>query len=247
MKIYWLEAKYELLKLLRTPGKLAPLVLFPVVFYAFFGLGRNVAEGKAHLATYLLGTYGVFGIMGAALMGIGAGVAVERGLGWMQVKRASPMPPAADLLSKITTAALLGLSIVALLLLMGFTLGNVRLPFLDAAALVGTLALGTIPFCALGLAIGYFASAQSVHAVVNLFYLPMAFCSGLWIPMPMLPDFLQTIAPLFPAYHLAQTALLILKQPAVGTIGTHAAALVAFTLVFAGVAWFGHSLDESRS
>jgi ABC-2 type transport system permease protein len=83
--------------------------------------------------------------------------------------------------------------------------------------------------------------------VVNLFYLPMAFCSGLWIPLPMLPDFLQTIAPIFPAYHLAQAALLILKQPAVGSITGHVAALAAFTIVFGGLAWTGHSRDESRS
>jgi ABC-2 type transport system permease protein len=130
---------------------------------------------------------------------------------------------------------------------MGYLFGGVQLPFANAAALFATLALGTIPFCALGLTIGYFASAQSVHAVVNLFYLPMAFCSGLWIPLPMLPDFLQTIAPIFPAYHLAQAALLILKQPAVGSITGHVAALAAFTIVFGGLAWTGHSRDESRS
>ena len=122
-----------------------------------------------------------------------------------------------------------------------------KLALPDAATLFAASALGTIPFCALGLAIGYFASAQSVHAVVNLFYLPMAFCSGLWIPMPMLPDFLQTIAPAFPAYHLAQAALLILHQPAVGSFSAHIAALAAFTILFTGVAWAGHSLDESRS
>jgi ABC-2 type transport system permease protein len=199
------------------------------------------------MATYMLGTYGVFGITGAALMGVGAGVAVERGLGWMQVKRASPMPTAADLLAKIIAAVLIGLTIVSLLFTTGYLFGGVELPLANAAALFATLALGTIPFCALGLAIGYFASAQSVHAVVNLFYLPMAFCSGLWIPLPMLPDFLQTIAPIFPAYHLAQAALLILKQPAVGSITGHVAALAAFTIVFGGLAWTGHSRDESRS
>lgn len=245
--IYWLEAKYECLKLLRTPGKLGPLILFPLVFYAFFGLGGMGKGSSIRMATYLLGTYGVFGIMGAALMGIGAGVAVERGLGWMQVKRASPMPAAADLLAKIVAAVLLGLTITTLMLILGWTLGGVRLPISQIAGLVAALTLGSIPFCALGLTIGYFASAQSVQAVVNLFYLPMAFCSGLWIPMPMLPDFLQTVAPVLPAYHLAQTALLILNQPAQGTIGGHAAALAAFGLVFAGLAWIGHSLDESRS
>lgn len=245
--IYWLEAKYECLKLLRMPGKLGPLILFPLVFYAFFGLGGMGKGSSIHMATYLLGTYAVFGIMGAALMGIGAGVAVERGLGWMQVKRASPMPAAADLLAKMIAAVLLGLTIITLLLLLGLTFGGVQLSIDQIVSLAAALTLGAIPFCALGLTIGYFAGAQSVHAVVNLFYLPMAFCSGLWIPMPMLPDFLQTIAPVMPAYHLSQTALLILQQPAQGTVGGHAAALTAFTLVFAGLAWFGHSLDESRS
>jgi ABC-2 type transport system permease protein len=245
--IYWLEAKYECLKLLRMPGKLGPLILFPLVFYSFFGLGGMGKGSSIQMATYLLGTYGVFGIIGAALMGVGAGVAVERGLGWMQVKRASPMPATADLLAKIVAAVLLGLTITTLLLILGWTLGGVRLPTGQIVGLLAALMLGSIPFCALGLTIGYFASAQSVQAVVNLFYLPMAFCSGLWIPMPMLPDFLQTVAPALPAYHLAQTALLILNQPAQGTIGGHAAALAAFALLFAALARIGHSLDESRS
>ncbi|HYP05993.1 MAG TPA: ABC transporter permease [Bryobacteraceae bacterium] len=244
---YLLEAKYECLKLLRTPGRLGPLVLFPLVFYGFFGLGTKQGTGQVQMSTYLLGTYGVFGVMGAALMGIGAGVAVERGLGWMQVKRASPMPSGADLLAKVLASTLLGLTIVSLLLAIGFVWGGVRLDIADTAALVATLVAGTVPFCALGLAIGYFASAQSVHAVVNLFYLPMAFCSGLWVPISMLPEFLRDIAPALPAYHLAQTALLILRQPAAGSIGGHVAALAAFTVVFLGLAWLGHSLDESRS
>ena len=52
--IYWLEAKYECLKLLRMPGKLAPLILFPVVFYVFFGLGNKGGRGAINMATYML-------------------------------------------------------------------------------------------------------------------------------------------------------------------------------------------------
>ena len=43
----------------------------------------------AVVATYLLATYATFGVIGAALFGFGVGVAVERGQGWMLLKRAS--------------------------------------------------------------------------------------------------------------------------------------------------------------
>lgn len=240
MNTYWLETKFECLALLRMPGKIAPLVLFPLAFYCFFGLTNS------RMAGYLLGTYGAFGVMGAALIGIGAGLSVERGLGWLQVKRATPMSPASHLLAKMVSSTLVGLMIVLLLLLIGVALGGVRLSPVQAIAFIGALALGSIPFCALGLAVGYFASSHSVNGVVNLIYLPMAFCSGLWMPLPFLPKTLQAAAPALPSYHLAQTALAIIGQPSLGTIGGHVAALAAFTALFAGIAWWGYTLDESR-
>ena len=246
MNTYWLEMKYECLKMLRMPGRIAPLVLFPVVFYALFGLSGNGMRA-VDMSTYLLGTYGVFGIMGAALMGIGGGLAVERGLGWMQVKRASPMQPAADLVAKIAASVMLGAMIVGLLLVLGFGFGGIRMRAGQVAAVSATLILGSIPFCALGVAIGYFTKAQSVHGVINLIYLPMAFCSGLWIPISLLPLFLQGVAPALPPYHLAQAALAILGQRVEGTLAGHIAALVGFTALFAAVAGYGYARDEARS
>ncbi len=89
--------------------------------------------------------------------------------------------------------------IMLLLLAVGFAFGGVRLPLATAAKLVGILVAGSIPFSAMGLAIGYFAKPNSAPAVVNLIYLPMSFCSGLWIPLFMLPHGLQTFAKFLPA------------------------------------------------
>ena len=55
--------------------------------------GQEAAGNGTHYATYLIATFGTFGVMGASLFGTAAGLASERGLGWLQVKRASPMPP----------------------------------------------------------------------------------------------------------------------------------------------------------
>ena len=94
LTIYFKEAKYEFLKSLRYPMYSVSTMLFPIMFYVLFGLvmGKQMIGG-VRTTVYLLAAYGTFGVMGASLFGFGAGVAMERGYGWLQVKRASPMPP----------------------------------------------------------------------------------------------------------------------------------------------------------
>ena len=59
----------------------------------------------------------------------------------------------------------------------------------------------------LGLTIGNLAGPNSAPATVNMIYMPLAFCGGLWIPFDFLPKAIQQIAPLLPSYHLGQIAL----------------------------------------
>src|ERR1700681_4178155 len=67
--IYLKEAKYEFLKYLRLPVYSLSTVLFPVMFYVLFGLlmGRHGSAGQIGASTYLVATYGTFGVMGASL------------------------------------------------------------------------------------------------------------------------------------------------------------------------------------
>src|SRR6266702_8653430 len=93
LTIYFKEAKYEFLKCLRLPMYSVSTMLFPIMFYVLFGLvmGRQTI-GSISTTVYLIPAYGTFGVMGASLFGTAASLASERGLGWLQVKRASPMP-----------------------------------------------------------------------------------------------------------------------------------------------------------
>jgi len=59
----------------------------------------------------------------------------------------------------------------------------------------------------MGLAIGYFAGPNSAPAAINLIYLPLSFCSGLWVPYMFLPKLVRQIALALPPYHLSQLAL----------------------------------------
>jgi ABC-2 type transport system permease protein len=247
-RVYWMEIKTEFLKLLRMRAYSVSTIAFPLMFYVFFGLamGEHARGNAAPMARYLLGTYGAFAVMGAALYAFGVGVAVERGLGWLQLKRASPMPPPAYFAAKGVVSLTFGAIVVGLLFAMGAAFGGVRMPAAQWAAMGAALIAGAIPFCAMGLAIGNFAGPNSAPGTVNLIYLPMSFCGGLWIPFDYLPHAIQTAAPLLPSYHLGQIALAMQQAPSHGSIGRHVEALAAFALVFAGIAWLGHRQESER-
>lgn len=247
-RIYMLEAKLELLKLLRMPAYVVPTLTFPVLFYLFFGVsfGRH-AIGPVSMAAYLVATYGAFGVIGASLFGFGVGVAVERGQGWMLLKRASPMPPGAYFAAKIAMSVLFSTAIVAMLYTLGAGLAGVRLPAAGWATLAVTHVVGSLPFCAMGLALGYFAGPNSAPAIVNLIYLPMAFASGLWVPLPALPSFFQQLAPALPAYHFAQLALKVIGGDLGRPVAGHLVYLVLFTGGCLALAWVGYRRDKDRT
>ena len=89
-----------------------------------------------------------------------------------------------------------------------------------------------LPFCAIGLYIGSVVSGQGAPAVINLLYLPMAFLAGLWMPLSMLPAFLAKLAPVWPAYHLAQIALAVVGLDNGGSAVVHGLVLAAVSVVF---------------
>jgi ABC-2 type transport system permease protein len=249
VELFAKEAKYEMLKNIRIPIYAISTIVFPLMFYVLFAivLGAGNGVNRGHSATYQLATLGCFGVMGASMFGFGVSLAMERGQGWLQVKRASPMPIAAYFTAKLVSAVAFSLVIALLLLAIGYTFGEVRLPVLVAARLVGILVLGSIPFSSIGLAIGYMVRPNSAPALVNLIYLPMSFCSGLWIPIFMLPHFLQQVAKVLPPYHISQLALNAIgmsRNPA--PAWEHVQPLIGVTLLFLGIAAYGYWRDEGE-
>ena len=248
-RIFALEAKYEFLKLARMPAYAIPTICFPLLFYVFFGLafGSGQSAGPVSMPTYLLATYGAFGVIGASLFGFGVGVAIERGQGWMLLKRATPMPPLAYFTAKIFMALTFSLIIVMGLFALGAIFGDVVMPTTTWITLAAVLVAGSLPFCAFGLALGYFCGPNSAPAVVNLLYLPMAFLSGLWIPIQILPSILQKLAPALPPYHFSQLALRQVSASSGPTAWVSILYLVAFTAASLGLAYWGFRRDEGKT
>ena len=203
---YLAEARSECLRYLRAPSFLLPVVLFPTMFYLLFGIVMNHAADP-HALTYLLASYGVFGVMSPGLFGFGVSLAMERDNGLLTLKRALPMPPGAYLLGKMLMAMLAAGVVILLLLAMALGLGHVQLTVGQAGLRLLTGMLGVLPFCAMGMFVGTLVKGQGAPGVLNLIYLPMSFMSGLWIPLSMLPSALQRLSPVWPSTHLQQIAL----------------------------------------
>ncbi|MHB8425855.1 MAG: ABC transporter permease [Gammaproteobacteria bacterium] len=243
--VYLREAEYQFWGMLRMPGFALPTLLFPTMFYVFFGLVFGHGKG-GDTATYMLATYGTFGIMAPALFGFGVGVAMEREHGILALKRVAPMPPMAYVFAKVAMSMLFALLIVLLLFLLGAFFGGVVLPRGSWLMLALALIVGTLPFCALGLAVGMRVGGQTSAALINLIYMPMSFLSGLWVPLHFFPHWLRELALVLPAYHLAQIALGIVHRSESQQLLPHVIYLVVFTVICLLIAQRGWRRIQDR-
>jgi ABC-2 type transport system permease protein len=224
-----LEARNECLRYLRNPGFVLPTLLFPAVFYLMFGV--LLARPGSEAARYLLAAYGTFGVMAPGLFGFGVALAIERENGLLTLRRAMPAPPFAYLAGKMMMAMVTAAAVLTLLLVLAVFVGKVPVTAAQIVALYVCNVPGALPFCALGLLLGTLASGQGAPALINLVYLPMAFLSGLWVPLAILPGFVQVIAPALPSYHLNQLAL-----DAVGVLDVRALPHIGMLAAFTGAA-----------
>jgi ABC-2 type transport system permease protein len=226
---YVAEARSECLRYVRAPAFILPMTLFSTVFYLMFGVLLN--HGNADASRYLLASYSAFGIIGPGLFGFGVSLAIERDGGLLTLKRALPMPPGAYLLGKMVMAMIAATLVTVLLLLIGVCLAHVTLTGGQIAALLATGMFGVLPFCALGMFVGTLIKGQGAPGLLNLIYLPMAFMSGLWLPLTMLPQVMQKMAPVWPSYHLNQLTLAAVGMNN-GSLWPHVLMLAGFTAIF---------------
>ena len=236
--IYSKETKYEFFKLLRAKSFSLAVIGFPVMFYIIFGLAnRQARDGMVHIAKYMLGGFACFGLVGAALFGIGVGLASERAAGWLELKRASPMPPMAYLFAKCITAVAFGIIIVSILTVLAVTAAGVSLSVGELLRMLGLTIVGAAAFASMGLLLALVVPANAASGIINLIYLPMSFMSGLWVPIHFLPHWVQRIAPILPSYHLSQLMLSIFGYADAASMASHWSELAGFTMLMLGTSW----------
>jgi ABC-2 type transport system permease protein len=224
--IYLRESLTELRKSFRLPQFALPTIITPAAFFGLFSVALNHAPPDQ--IAYSMATFGVFAATGPALFGFGAGVAVERETGLIELKRVSPLPASAYIVAKTTASlAMAGLAL-ALIYAIAIVAG-VRLTPVQWISLAAIHLLATLPFALIGFILGMRFGSKGAIAFANILYLGLAVVGGLWMPVSVLPGWMQTLAWATPSFHLAQIALATIGVPMRGSLVLHLTILAAIS------------------
>ncbi|AGZ38596.1 ABC transporter permease [Actinoplanes friuliensis] len=236
------HARFQLLETVRIPMALIGSAFFPAFSMIFFVV-PFVGSDPVY-ATYATASMITFVVMTSNLFQYGIGVAEDRAQPWDPYARTLAVGAGPRFLGRIMaglilmTASLLPVVVIAAVATEAtITLGG----FLAA---VGAVIVISVPFTLMGLAIGYSLPAKAAIVVAQVLFFPLAFGGGLMTAPGSAPGFVETIAPYLPTGGAAR-----LMWAAVGDFPfdlASTAALVAWTVAFAGVAAWAYRRDEGR-
>ena len=247
-RLVFTQTRAQLLTRLRIPAFSVLSLGMPVMFFALFNgiFGREAQNGVSG-SEYILVSYATYAVANVMVYNFGIGIANERGRKLDLLQRAMPLPPMVAAVAQVLSA--LAFAFIALLILFAyaFLVGGVRLGAATWLDLLWRLLIGSFPMIGIGMAIGYGVGPNAAPAVVNVFYLPMAFLSGIFFPLRLMPDVLQKIGHVLPTYHYAQLGYGTLGQGVADEgAGTAVLWLAAWTVILFAIAVRIYRVDESR-
>ncbi|MFH8385754.1 ABC transporter permease [Kitasatospora sp. NPDC018058] len=233
-RVFGVELRDELRAIVREPTSLFFSILMPVGFFVLFNLlyGHEVTQGIS-AGTAMVATFGTYGVITVAALQPGIGVAQDRDLGWLRMKRVSAVPIGISLAAKATAALLYGVGVLALMGVTAAAFGTLHASAWQLVRVAVVLLLGTVPFTLTSVAVGLRFRTNATIALLNALLFPLAVLSGLWIPIQFLPKVVRQIASFLPTYHLAQLGLSQLSQ---GSVLIHVLALLVTTAAAFGLA-----------
>ncbi|PPK63730.1 ABC transporter permease [Actinokineospora auranticolor] len=214
---------------------------FPLVFLVVFGVifsGQRVEETGRGYIDYIAPGVLSWGVANAAVFGVAFTLMQWRNDDILRLIRMTPTPLLSVLASRYALAVVMGL--LQTLLFVGVAL----LPFLGLRLagswplLIPLLLLAIVAFLAIGMIVGSVANTpEGVAAVANCVMLPMAFVSGSFFPVDMMPPWLAAISRALPLRYLNDGAAASLAgRGDLTEVAVAAAALGGFSLLFAAVA-----------
>ncbi|KIZ14264.1 ABC transporter permease [Streptomyces natalensis] len=231
--------KLEIIRALRNKKFMFFSVIYPPALYLIIAGGADskpIRGMQLDMGLYFMVSMAAFGAMTAVLLGNSERIAKERESGWVRQLRLTALPARGYVAAKMGAAATVSLPSIVLVMIVAATVKGVRLEAWQWLAIAGGTWLGSFVFAALGVAIGYLATGDAVRPIAMLIYFALAFLGGLWMPLTILPQWVQNIAEWLPthAYTALGTAVEAGNAPHVKDMAVLAGYLLLFT---AGAAW----------
>lgn len=211
--------------------------LFPLFFLGIFGLifaGQEVTEDGLPYINYIAPGVLSWGVGNAAVFAVAFTLVNWRRDDILRLIWRTPTGTGAVVAARATVA--LGVGLVQAALFAGIALlpaFGLELTSTWPLALP-VLVCGIAAFLALGLVVGTIADTpEAVGAIGNFVMVPMAFLSGAFYPMSMMPDWLGTVSKVLPLRYFNDGVAEALAGTATwGRTGVNCAALLGFTVLF---------------
>ncbi|MFG2527521.1 ABC transporter permease [Streptomyces sp. NPDC048516] len=240
--------KLEIIRALRNKKFLFFSVIYPPALYLIIAGGADskpIPGMKLDVGLYFMVSMATLGAMTAVLLGNSERIAKERENGWVRQLRLTALPGRGYVAAKMASAATVSLPSILLVMIVAAAVKGVRLEAWQWISIAAGTWLGGFVFAALGIAIGYLATGDAVRPIAMLFYFGLAFLGGLWMPLTILPQWVQNIAEWLPthAYTALGTAVEVGEAPHVKDM----AILAGYLLVFAGGAAWLYRKDTRKA
>jgi ABC-2 type transport system permease protein len=210
MKPFFKLTYAELKLQLREPVGLFFTLAFPVMLMILFGLIFG-NEPQTFLGGYGQVDLSVPGYIGmiigtVSMLSIPISMATYRENGILRRLRATPVQSKSILWSQVAAQTIITLLGIALLVITGLLLFDLRLPSGDVMILPGIL-LSAFSFFAIGFVLaGVMPTPRTAQAVGMAIFFPMLFLSGAAMPRFTMPEGLQEVANVLP---LTQVVILL--------------------------------------
>lgn len=220
----------EVRRIFRSPRFVIFTVGFPVVYFLIFsGLYAKGADAL-QVTVVLMLNMAAFGALSASIS-TGGRVAVERAVGWNRQLRLTPLPGWAYLVVKALVAMVVALPALVLTFAVAGLVKHVDLTLLVWLKVFLAAWIGVLPFAAIGLLVGMFATQDSAQGMSTVTMLLFALLGGIFIPASILPSAMATFAHLLPSYWVGEIAN---GQAFGGSVPLQGVLVLAVWLVVAG-------------
>jgi ABC-2 type transport system permease protein len=226
----------ELKRMLRNRRTVIFALIFPAAMFFVFGSGSQGDEkvGEGNVSAYVMVSMALYG--GALIAAsTGAGVAVERALGWSRQLRLTPLNPAVYITVKAFVALVMGGLAIVVVNVIGAVQGKPQMPTMTWIW-CGLLTLVCVmTFAALGVFVGYIVPGENAMQILGPGLALLSFLGGLFIPLSSYSPMIRDIAYWTPMYGVAEVA----RAPLTHELPWYAVvnAVVWLGLFVAGAAW----------
>ena len=241
MRLALAYAKAETIQYGRYTPYSIPTLALPAVLMLVFG--RQMVKDEPER---MLAGFAATALITVSLFQFGVGIAMSRTTPWESYLRTLPATATIRVAGRILAAFVFAVGTVAVVTAVGVAVYGAGFAPWRLAALTLALLLGSVPFGLAGIALGYWLPPRSAMPIANIIIIPLIIVGFLWTrPPDDFPRSADLVSQLVPTRSWAE----VLDSVSTGDHPLplhHVAALVAWSVAFFALAWWGYRRDEGE-